>query len=48
MSLEEYITYMDSDEVLEVTPKAIRLRKKFLNANDRARAQKQKKQKFAK
>jgi GTP-binding protein len=37
MSLEDYITYMAQDEVLEVTPKAIRLRKRFLDPGMRAK-----------
>ncbi|GAA0140642.1 translation elongation factor [Lithospermum erythrorhizon] len=35
MSLEEAIGYVAPDELIEVTPKAIRLRKKFLDANKR-------------
>jgi GTP-binding protein len=37
MSLEEAIAYIDDDELVEVTPKAIRLRKRFLDANERKR-----------
>jgi GTP-binding protein len=40
LGLEEFITYMSDDEVLEITPNAIRLRKRFLNASDRLKAQK--------
>lgn len=43
MSLEEMIAYIDEDELVEVTPKHLRLRKKHLNSNDRRRAEKQKK-----
>ena len=38
MSLEEAIAYIGDDELAEVTPKAIRLRKRLLDANDRKRA----------
>lgn len=35
MSLEEAIGYVASDELIEVTPKAVRLRKRYLDANKR-------------
>ena len=38
MSLEEAIAYLDDEELVEVTPKAIRLRKRLLDQNDRRRA----------
>ncbi len=38
MSLEQALDFIDDDELVEVTPKAIRLRKKFLTENDRKRA----------
>src|SRR6267154_1514268 len=38
MSLEEAIAYIADDELVEVTPKAIRLRKRLLEINDRRRA----------
>jgi GTP-binding protein len=38
MSLEEAIAYIADDELVEVTPKAIRLRKRLLDINDRRRA----------
>jgi GTP-binding protein len=38
MSLEEAIAYIADDELVEVTPKAIRLRKRLLDGNDRKRA----------
>jgi GTP-binding protein len=38
MSLEEAIAYIEDDELVEVTPSAIRLRKRLLDANDRKRA----------
>ena len=37
MTVEEVIAYMDEDEVLEVTPRSIRLRKRVLNCDVRAR-----------
>ena len=37
MSLEEAIAYIDDDELVEVTPKIIRLRKRLLSSNDRKR-----------
>jgi len=38
MSLEEAIAYIADDELVEVTPRAIRLRKRLLDPNDRKRA----------
>ncbi len=38
MSLEQAIAYIDDDELAEVTPKSIRLRKRFLDPNARKRA----------
>jgi GTP-binding protein len=38
MSLEEAIAWISDDELVEVTPKAIRLRKRLLDYNDRRRA----------
>jgi len=38
MSLEEAIAYVEDDELVEVTAKAIRLRKRLLDVNDRKRA----------
>ncbi len=37
MSLEQAIAYVDDDELVEVTPNAIRLRKRFLDPNERKR-----------
>ncbi|GMO56340.1 MAG: translational GTPase TypA [Rickettsiales bacterium] len=37
MTLEQMITYIQDDEQVEVTPKNLRLRKKYLNENDRKR-----------
>jgi len=38
MSLEEMMTYINSDELLEVTPKNLRLRKRFLIPHERKKA----------
>ena len=35
MSLEEMMTYINSDELLEVTPQNLRLRKRYLDPNER-------------
>lgn len=40
LSLEQSIDFIEDDELLEVTPKNLRLRKKFLDANERKRANK--------
>ncbi|MHA7888147.1 translational GTPase TypA [Roseicyclus sp.] len=37
LSLEEAIAYIDDDELVEVTPNAIRLRKRFLDPHERKR-----------
>ena len=37
LSLEQCIDFIEDDELLEVTPKNLRLRKKFLDANERKR-----------
>jgi GTP-binding protein len=41
MTLEQAIAYIEDDELVEVTPKSIRLRKRFLDPEDRKRAKKQ-------
>jgi GTP-binding protein len=38
LSLEQAIAYIADDELVEVTPKSIRLRKRPLDPNDRRRA----------
>ncbi len=38
MSLEQYLDFLEEDELLEVTPKSLRLRKKFLTKLDRVRS----------
>ena len=40
LSLEQCIDFIEDDELLEVTPKSLRLRKKYLNPNERKRASK--------
>jgi len=42
MSLEEAISFLADDELLEITPASIRFRKKYLDENDRKRAAKKK------
>ena len=42
MSLEQCIEFIDKDELLEVTPKSLRIRKLYLDHNDRKRAEKKK------
>jgi len=42
MSLEQHIEFIDKDELLEVTPKSLRIRKMYLDPNERKRAEKQK------
>jgi GTP-binding protein len=39
-SLEQFIEYIDSDELLEITPKSIRMRKKILDHTQRQRERK--------
>jgi GTP-binding protein len=38
MTLEKALAYIEDDELVEVTPKSIRLRKALLDPNDRNRA----------
>ncbi|RYX98361.1 MAG: translational GTPase TypA [Bradyrhizobiaceae bacterium] len=42
MTLEKALAYIENDELVEITPKSIRLRKKHLDATDRKRAEKSK------
>jgi len=42
MTLEKALAYIEEDELVEVTPKSIRLRKKLLDENDRKKADRQK------
>ena len=41
MTLEKALAYIQDDELVEVTPKSIRLRKKLLDENDRKRSRTQ-------
>lgn len=40
MSLEESLEYLNDDELLEVTPKSLRIRKKILDKHERSKAKK--------
>ena len=42
MSLEDMIAYISEDELVEVTPHSLRLRKRLLSANDRKKAERSK------
>lgn len=37
-SLEQYMTFLEEDELLEITPSSLRLRKKYLKEHERKRA----------
>ncbi|MCK5895951.1 MAG: translational GTPase TypA, partial [Cocleimonas sp.] len=41
MTLEQALEFIDDDELVEVTPQSIRLRKKLLTENDRKKASRQ-------
>ena len=41
MTLEKAIAYIEDDELVEVTPQSIRLRKRHLDPHERKRASKQ-------
>lgn len=41
LSLEQCLDFIEDDELLEVTPKSLRLRKKYLDSNERKRHAKQ-------
>lgn len=43
MSLEDYIEFIDDDELVEITPKNLRVRKKLLKEADRRREDRKKK-----
>jgi GTP-binding protein len=42
MTLEKALAYIEGNELVEVTPKAIRLRKKLLDENEREKADRMK------
>lgn len=46
LTLEDMITYVGEDELVEVTPKSLRLRKKMLDSNDRKRYSRSKETQF--
>ncbi|HUZ92378.1 MAG TPA: translational GTPase TypA [Candidatus Paceibacterota bacterium] len=41
LSLEDALDYINEEELVEMTPQSIRIRKKYLNENDRKRAKKE-------
>jgi len=43
LTLEQALEFIDDDELVEVTPKSIRLRKKYLDANERKKSEKKRK-----
>lgn len=47
MTLEKALAYIEDDELVEVTPKSIRLRKKILDPNDRKKASREKESELA-
>ena len=42
MTLEKALAYISDDELVEITPKAIRLRKKLLDPNERRKQERRK------
>jgi GTP-binding protein len=42
MTLERALAYIQDDELVEVTPKSIRLRKRYLDSNARKKAERAK------
>jgi GTP-binding protein len=38
MTLESAVEFIDDDELVEITPKSIRIRKRFLTENERKRS----------
>ena len=42
LSLEQSLEYIDTDELLEITPESLRIRKKILDPTMRKRAQRNK------
>ena len=40
MTLEKALAYIEDDELVEVTPSAVRIRKKYLDPNERKRFEK--------
>ena len=44
LSLEQAIDFVEDDELLEVTPQSLRLRKKYLTKNDRVKIKRESKE----
>ena len=44
MSLDDYVEYLGSDELLEVTPQSLRIRKRILKTEIRTREDKRRRQ----
>jgi GTP-binding protein len=42
MTLERAMSYIQDDELVEITPQSIRLRKRYLDANERKRRERAK------
>jgi GTP-binding protein len=42
MTLEKALAYIEEDELVEVTPKSIRMRKKLLDEKDRKKEERRK------
>ncbi|MEY3023832.1 MAG: GTP-binding protein TypA/BipA, partial [Planctomycetota bacterium] len=47
ITLESALEYVESDELVEITPAAIRMRKRLLSENDRKRADRAEKSRAA-
>jgi GTP-binding protein len=47
MALERALAYIENDELVEVTPKSIRLRKRHLDPNERKKAERQRAEEVA-
>ena len=46
MSIDEAIEYLADDELLEVTPKNFRIRKKILDTEERGKAQRRERERI--
>ncbi|MCL4406030.1 MAG: translational GTPase TypA [Patescibacteria group bacterium] len=46
LTLEDALDYIHDDELVEITPKSVRIRKKYLTENDRRKAEREEKQKL--
>jgi GTP-binding protein len=45
LTLEDALDYIHDDELVEITPKNVRIRKKYLTENDRRKTEREEKQK---